>query len=65
MGQFFRTFCPAEHIDSLSLRFFNLLYYVPGMTDTGLNEMSRREWMRYYKLLQTRKEEEAKPPKKE
>jgi len=41
------------------------VYYVPGLTDVGLNEMTRKEWMRYYQLLQRRKEEEARPPKKE
>lgn len=64
MGQFFRTFCPAEPLETLSLRYFNLLYYGGGFTDVGLDEMERAEWMRYYKLLQQRKIEEANPPKK-
>lgn len=65
MVQFFLALAPAEPWESLTLRVFNLLYYIPGLTDVGLDEMDRREWMRYFKLLQERKEEEAKPPKKE
>jgi hypothetical protein len=30
-----------------------------------VDEMYRKEWSTYYKLLQERKQEEAKPPKKE
>lgn len=46
------------------LKVFNLLYYVAGMTDVGLDDTDRHDRDHYYKLLKARKDEEAKPPPK-
>lgn len=65
LRQFFFALCPALDEEELRLRFFNLCYYVKGFTAPAVDRMLRPEWMAYYKLLQKRKEDEAKPAKKE
>lgn len=47
------------------LKIFNLMYYIPGCTDVGLEETDRRDRETYFKLLKERKAEEQKPRKKE
>lgn len=64
MGDFFLPLCPADPYDVLMTRMFDLLYYVPGLTDRGLERKDKkeREWL--WKELKRRKDEENKPTKK-
>lgn len=47
MGRFFFATSPAADWEELNEQMFLLLYLVPGITDTGLDLMSRdrRVWM--------------------
>lgn len=42
---------------------FLLMYYIPGMTDLGLEKMERRERDWYYERLKKQKEVIEKPKK--
>lgn len=39
---------------------FDLLYYVPGLTDIGLDDTDRKDRLHHYELLKARKDEERK-----
>lgn len=60
VGQFFFTLCPGDPYEVLMKHTFDLLYYVPGLTDMGLDEKDKQERNWLWAELKRRKDEENK-----